>query len=102
MRNEKYSREKTRDFIEGRLDLTVPSKQQSTTSESADTSAAGFKPAKRSGVGDQALHLQKSLVLPNAAPFAVLLSTLIALAMGCWLPFADALGFLSLPNSFWL
>ncbi|MDR8733665.1 magnesium-translocating P-type ATPase [Burkholderia pseudomultivorans] len=51
------------------------------------------------------LRTQKIPFLQSTASLPVLLSTFTAIAIGCWLPFspfADALGFMHLPGSYWL
>ncbi|WP_080412730.1 magnesium-translocating P-type ATPase [Burkholderia ubonensis] len=51
------------------------------------------------------LRTQKIPFLQSTAALPVLLSTVTAIAIGCWLPFspfADALGFMHLPGSYWL
>ncbi|KVC55806.1 magnesium-translocating P-type ATPase [Burkholderia stagnalis] len=51
------------------------------------------------------LRTQKIPFLQSTASLPVLLSTVTAIAIGCWLPFspfADALGFMHLPGSYWL
>ncbi|WP_080437804.1 magnesium-translocating P-type ATPase [Burkholderia ubonensis] len=51
------------------------------------------------------LRTQKVPFLQSTAALPVLLSTVTAIAIGCWLPFspfADALGFMHLPGSYWL
>lgn len=51
------------------------------------------------------LRTQKIPFLQSTASLPVLLSTITAIAIGCWLPFspfADALGFIHLPGSYWL
>ncbi|WP_083237468.1 MULTISPECIES: magnesium-translocating P-type ATPase [Burkholderia] len=51
------------------------------------------------------LRTQKIPFLQSTAALPVLLSTAIAIAIGCWLPFspfAGALGFTQLPGSYWL
>ncbi|PRF29976.1 magnesium-translocating P-type ATPase [Burkholderia multivorans] len=51
------------------------------------------------------LRTQKIPFLQSTASLPVLLSTFTAIAIGCWLPFspfADALGFIHLPGSYWL
>jgi Mg2+-importing ATPase len=51
------------------------------------------------------LRTQKIPFLQSTASLPVLLSTVAAIAIGCWLPFspfADALGFMHLPGSYWL
>ncbi|MET5115398.1 magnesium-translocating P-type ATPase, partial [Burkholderia pseudomallei] len=51
------------------------------------------------------LRTQKIPFLQCTASLPVLLSTTIAIAIGCWLPcspFSEALGFLRLPGSYWL
>ncbi|AOK63331.1 magnesium-translocating P-type ATPase [Burkholderia ubonensis] len=50
------------------------------------------------------LRTQKIPFLQSTAALPVLLSTVTAIAIGCWLPFspfADALGFMHLPGSYW-
>ncbi|PRE09209.1 magnesium-translocating P-type ATPase [Burkholderia multivorans] len=51
------------------------------------------------------LRTQKIPFLQSTASLPVLLSTITAIAIGCWLPFspfAEALGFIHLPGSYWL
>lgn len=51
------------------------------------------------------LRTQKIPFLQSTASLPVLLSTTIAIAIGCWLPFSpfsEALGFIRLPGSYWL
>ncbi|MDN7929815.1 magnesium-translocating P-type ATPase [Burkholderia metallica] len=51
------------------------------------------------------LRTQKIPFLQSTAALPVLLSTFTAIAIGCWLPFspfAQSLGFIHLPNTFWL
>lgn len=51
------------------------------------------------------LRTQKIPFLQSTASLPVLLSTFTAIAVGCWLPFspfADSLGFMRLPSSYWL
>ena len=51
------------------------------------------------------LRTQKIPFLQSTAALPVLLSTATAIAIGCWLPFspfADALGFMHLPGSYWM
>ncbi|MDN7818952.1 magnesium-translocating P-type ATPase [Burkholderia vietnamiensis] len=51
------------------------------------------------------LRTQKIPFLQSTAALPVLLSTFTAIAVGCWLPFspfADALGFMHLPGTYWL
>ncbi|HEF5787268.1 TPA: magnesium-translocating P-type ATPase [Burkholderia multivorans] len=51
------------------------------------------------------LRTQKIPFLQSTASLPVLLSTITAIAIGCWLPFspfAEALGFIHLPGTYWL
>ncbi len=51
------------------------------------------------------LRTQKIPFLQSTASLPVLLSTVTAIAIGCWLPFspfANAIGFMHLPGSYWL
>ncbi|RQS68718.1 magnesium-translocating P-type ATPase [Burkholderia sp. Bp8963] len=51
------------------------------------------------------LRTQKIPFLQSTAALPVLLSTFTAIAIGCWLPFspfAESLGFMHLPSSYWL
>lgn len=51
------------------------------------------------------LRTRKIPFLQSTASLPVLLSTTIAIAIGCWLPFSpfsEALGFIRLPGSYWL
>lgn len=51
------------------------------------------------------LRTQKIPFLQSTAALPVLLSTFTAIAIGCWLPFspfAESLGFMHLPGTFWL
>ncbi|MGS0891399.1 magnesium-translocating P-type ATPase [Burkholderia stagnalis] len=51
------------------------------------------------------LRTRKIPFLQSTASLPVLLSTFTAIGIGCWLPFspfADALGFMHLPNAYWL
>ncbi|EMN1925925.1 magnesium-translocating P-type ATPase [Burkholderia ambifaria] len=51
------------------------------------------------------LRTQKIPFLQSTAALPVLLSTFTAIAIGCWLPFspfADSLGFMHLPGTYWL
>uniref|UniRef100_UPI002B05DC59 cation transporting ATPase C-terminal domain-containing protein n=1 Tax=Burkholderia alba TaxID=2683677 RepID=UPI002B05DC59 len=50
------------------------------------------------------LRTQKIPFLQSTAALPVLLSTAVAIGIGCWLPFspfAEALGFIHLPGSYW-